>query len=240
MWFGKGNPSKNRPKFGFWVCESLSRYLHHIYWYLSLNASCSKLDLDSSGVSLIGMCYRLMFDLWIIHIYQPPANGAGFSWAWDVRLYRHQHHIPAAPPAPVADMHWPPYHFAAPAPEAEPRQKHYQKQHHILIRYNMIALQIDCTKLHTRLLHLKTHTIHFRICIFGVSIVVCMNCLIYHRFSMYFSVSTDCLWFFCFRQCLQLASTSTSRSNKRLLSLVRLMISCKHHDAVIDDEWMWI
>lgn len=117
----------------------------------------------------------------------------------------------------------------------------YIAQHHILICYNMIdALQIDCTKLHTQLLHLKTHTVHFRICIFGVSIVVCMNCLIYHRFSMYFSLSTDCLWFFCFRQCLQQASTSTSRSNNRLLSLVGLMISCKHHDAVIDDEWMWI
>ena len=38
------------------------------------------------------------------------------------------------PPAPhqsqhqQADMHWQPYHFIAPAPEAEPRQKHHQKQ----------------------------------------------------------------------------------------------------------------
>ena len=35
---------------------------------------------------------------------------------------------PAAPPAPVADMHWQPYHFIAPAPEAETLQKHHQKQ----------------------------------------------------------------------------------------------------------------
>ena len=35
---------------------------------------------------------------------------------------------PAAPPAPVADMHRQPYHFIALAPEAETRQKHHQKQ----------------------------------------------------------------------------------------------------------------
>ena len=40
----------------------------------------------------------------------------------------------------------------------------------------------------------------------------------------------------CFRQCLQLESTSTSRCKHRLLNLVRIMISFKHHDAVIDDE----
>ena len=43
-------------------------------------------DLESSN--LLGNHEQLVW-----FIYQPPANAAGFSWAWDVRLYRHEHHI---------------------------------------------------------------------------------------------------------------------------------------------------
>ena len=40
---------------------------------------------------------------WNLPCPKPPA---GLAWAWDVRLYCHQHHISpntTAPPAPVAD-----------------------------------------------------------------------------------------------------------------------------------------
>ena len=64
------------------------------------------------------------------HIYQPPVNAAGFSWARDVRLYRHQHYISpntsSATSTSSRYMHWHPYHFSPSArsrtsPELPPK-----------------------------------------------------------------------------------------------------------------------
>ena len=57
------------------------------------------------------------------NIYQPPAIPPAFpgpELCSSTATSTTSVPTPAAPPTPVADMHWQPYHFIAPAPEETP------------------------------------------------------------------------------------------------------------------------